>query len=134
TPPSRTPSAKPPTEGSAKPAERSAKSAAGPTPMFDTTVVVRRRGEAIWLVDIAFKFAGKPVEHVAWDGRARWKRYDFHRPGKREWVDMDPERGIELDVDWLKNAERVEPDRRAAVRLTSRWLLVVQQMLTSIGM
>jgi hypothetical protein len=51
-----------------------------------------------------------------------------------EWVDIDPERRLELDVDWLGNAARVEPDRRAAVRLTSRWLLVLQQVFTWIGL
>jgi hypothetical protein len=111
-----------------------AKAAREPSPLFDTIVTLRRRGSAIWPVDVAFKFAGKPVERVTWDGQARWRRFEFHRPEKLEWVDIDPERRIELDVDWLKNAARLQPDRRAAVRLTSRWLLIVQQMLTWIGM
>jgi hypothetical protein len=102
--------------------------------LFDTSVIVRRRGDAIWPVDIAFKFEGKAVEHVAWDGRTRWKRFEFHRPEKLEWVDIDPERRLELDVDWLKNATRTTADRRTAVRLTSRWILVLQQMITWFGL
>jgi len=101
---------------------------------FDTTVIVRRRGEAIWPIDLAFKFEGKPPERVSWDGQQRWRRFEFHRPEKLEWVNLDPERRIELDVDWLNNARRIEPDQRAAVRLASRWLLIVQQLLTWVGM
>jgi hypothetical protein len=115
-------------------AETKAASGSASSQLFDTMVVVRRRGDAIWPVDIAFKFAGKPAERVTWDGRARWKRYDFHRPEKLEWVDIDPERRLELDVDWLKNAERVNPDRRAATRLTSRWMFMLQQMITWLGL
>ncbi len=113
--------------------EQAEKTAAEHTQSFDTTVVVHCRGDDRWPVEIAFKFEGKAPERVWWDGSGRWKRFEFHRPEKLEWVDIDPERRLELDVDWLGNAARVEPDRRAAVRLTSRWLLVLQQILTWIG-
>ena len=85
-------------------------------------------------MEIAFKFEGKAPERVWWDGSEHWKKFEFHRPEKLEWVDIDPERRLELDVDWLGNARRVESDRRAAVRLTSRWLLVMQQILTWVGL
>jgi hypothetical protein len=101
---------------------------------FDTTVIVQRRGDAVWPIDIAFKFVGKPVERATWDDQRRWRRFDFHRPEQLEWVDIDPDRKVELDVDWLNNAQRLQPDRRAAARLTSRWLLVVQQLLATVGM
>jgi len=115
--------------------EADAKAAAGNhAPQFDTAVIVRCREDNVWPVEIAFKFEGKPAERVWWDGSTRWKRFEFHRPEKLEWVDIDPERRLELDVDWLGNARRVEPDRRAAVRLTSRWLLVMQQILTWVGL
>jgi len=108
---------------------------AGGTPaLFDTAVLIRCRGDDRWPVEIAFKFDGKTPERVWWDGSERWKRFEFHRPEKLEWVDIDPERRLELDVDWLGNRARLEPDRRAAVRLTSRWLLIVQQMLTWVGL
>jgi hypothetical protein len=113
--------------------EADAKAASAPGP-FDTAVIVRCRGEDRWPVEIAFKFEGKAPERLWWDGSGRWKRFEFHRPEKLEWVDIDPERRLELDVDWLGNAARLQPDRRAVVRLTSRWLLILQQMLTWIGL
>jgi hypothetical protein len=103
-------------------------------PNYDTRVIVRRRGEAILPVVVAFKFEGKPVERQTWDGVSRWHAFTFHRPERLEWVDVDPDRHVELDADWLNNTRRLEPDKRAAVRLTSRWTFLLQQALASLGM
>ena len=96
--------------------------------------IVRRRGEAILPVVVAFKFEGKAVERQTWDGVSRWHAFTFRRPERLEWVDIDPDRHIELDADWLNNTRRLEPDQRAAVRLTSRWTFLLQQALASLGM
>jgi hypothetical protein len=101
---------------------------------YDTRVIVRRRGDAILPVAVAFKFEGKAVERRTWDGVARWHAFTFRRPERLEWVDVDPDRHHELDADWLNNTRRLEPDRRAAVRLTSRWTFVLQQALAFLGM
>jgi hypothetical protein len=103
-------------------------------PDYDTRVIVRRRGDAILPVVVAFKFEGKAVERQTWDGVARWHAFTFHRPERLEWVDVDPDRHHELDIDWLNNTRRLEPDRRAAVRLTSRWTFLLQQGLAGLGM
>jgi hypothetical protein len=97
---------------------------------YESSFVVRRRGDIALPVTIAVKFEGRPVERIVWDGQARWKRFDFTRPERLEWVDLDPDRRQPLDLDWLNNARRVDPDPRAAAWLTSRWLLVVQQLVS----
>ena len=103
-------------------------------PDYYTRVIVRRRGDAILPVVVAFKFEDKAVERQTWDGVSRWHAFTFRRPERLEWVDVDPDRHHELDVDWLNNARRIEPDQRAAVRLTSRWTFVLQQALAMLGM
>lgn len=101
--------------------------------LYDTKVIVRRRGEAIMPIEIAFKFVGVPVVRQTWDGQQRWKAFTFQRRERLEWVDIDPDRKNELDVDWLNNTRRLDPDRRAAVRLTSRWTFFLQQMFGLLG-
>ena len=78
----------------------------------------------------AFKFAGRPVERRNWDGVGRWTRFTFGYAEPLEWVDVDPDRKIALDVSWLNNGRVVASDRRAPVAMTSRWLLAVQQVLS----
>jgi hypothetical protein len=92
-------------------------------------VTVRRDGDLQMPVEVAFKFAGRPVERRSWDGVARWTRFTFAYREPLEWVDVDPGRDVALDVSWLNNSRTVAADRRAPVAMTSRWLLVVQQML-----
>ncbi len=92
-------------------------------------VTVRREGDLQMPVAVAFKFAGRPVERRTWDGVARWTRFSFAYREPLEWVDVDPDRDVALDVSWLNNGRTVAPDRRAPVALTSRWLLIVQQVL-----
>jgi hypothetical protein len=94
-----------------------------------TAVTVRREGDLQMPVAVAFKFAGRPVERRTWDGVARWTRFTFTYPERLEWVDVDPDRDVALDVSWLNNGRTVAPDRRPPVAMTARWLLVVQQVL-----
>ncbi len=96
---------------------------------YESTALVRRRGEIALPVDIAFKFAGQAPERVRWDGRERWVRYRFVRPQRLEWVDIDPDRKVILDADWLNNARRVEPDTRVKNAWTTEWLFWVQNLL-----
>jgi Peptidase family M1 domain len=93
------------------------------------SVSVRREGDLQIPIDVAFKFAGRPVERRTWDGVARWTRFTFTHPDKLEWVDVDPDRHVALDVSWLNNSRVIAADRRAPVAMTSRWMLAVQQVL-----
>jgi Peptidase family M1 domain len=95
-----------------------------------TAVTVRREGDLQIPIVVAFKFAGRPVERRTWDGMARWTRFAFGYAEPLEWVDVDPDRKVALDVSWLNNGRVVKADRRAPVAMTSRWLLAVQQVLS----
>jgi hypothetical protein len=98
-----------------------------------TTVVVKRRGGFVFPVDVGFKFEGKPLERVRWDGRDRWTRYRFERPERLEWVDVDPDRKVLLDANWMNNGRRIEPDGRPAAHWAARLLFWVQNLLATVG-
>lgn len=101
---------------------------------YRSTVVVRRSGGVRLPVEVAFKFEGKPVERLSWDGRDPLKQFVFERPEKLEWVDVDPDRKIALDVNWLNNGRRLEPDSRPAASWSARWLFFVQNLVTALGL
>jgi hypothetical protein len=104
------------------------------TAKYDTTVVVRRRGEVYFPVEVAFRFAGRPVERLTWDGRDRTKTFTFVRAEKLEWVDIDPDRKVLLDVNWLNNGRRLQGDSRPAASWASRWMFLVQTLLSTVGL
>ena len=102
--------------------------------VFESIVVVRRSGGVALPVEVAFKFEGKPVERQTWDGREPTKIFRFERPEKLEWADVDPDRKIALDVNWVNNGRRLEPDPRPAASWTARWLFLLQNIFTTIGL
>ena len=101
---------------------------------YATRVVVRRTGGVSFPVEVAFKFEGKPVERISWDGKERTKTFRFTRAERLEWADVDPDRKVVLDVNWLNNGRRVEGDSRTATTWTTRWLFLIQNLLTSFGL
>ena len=113
---------------------READAAKAKKTVYATTVVARRRGEMHFPVTIAFKFEGKPMERQTWDGRDRTKTFRFERPEKLEWVNIDPDRQILLDVNWANNGRRLLSDRRVSTGWASRWLFLVQHVVTTLGL
>ena len=103
------------------------------TANHESTVIVTRLGEFVFPMEIAFKFEGKEVERVQWDGREAWKRFRFVRPEKLEWADIDPDRKVPLDVNWLNNGRRVDADGTAAARASLNWLGLVQGVIAGLG-
>jgi len=101
---------------------------------FDSKVVIRRRGEVVFPVEVEMKFENRPPERVSWNGRDRTVTYRFTRPEKLEWVNVDPDRKILLDVDWLNNARRLDPDRRVSIRWSARYLFWIQNLVALLGM
>jgi hypothetical protein len=102
--------------------------------IFESVVVVRRSGGVRLPVDVAFKFAGKSVERQVWDGQDPTKTFRFERPEKLEWVEVDPDRKIVLDVNWLNNGRRLTTDGRPAASWAARWLFLVQNVITTLGL
>ncbi len=101
--------------------------------LYRSRVVVARRGEVVFPIEIAVKFEGRPVVRLTWDGVDRWKRFEFQRGQKLEWAAVDPDGKVLLDVDWLNNARRIEPDRRAASKWAARLAFWVQNLAAFVG-
>jgi hypothetical protein len=103
-------------------------------PLYETTVLVRRRGDTVMPVQLVVAFDGTHAERIVWDGAERWKRFTFTRGSRLDYAQLDPAHRLELDVDWLQNSKRLESDRRGAAALTGRWLVLVQQVVSWLGL
>ena len=101
---------------------------------WESTVLVRRRGEVMLPVDVELRFEGGARDRRTWDGRDRWVRYRVTRPERLLSAHVDPDRKLVLDVDATNDAKRVDPDGRASARWSSSFLFFVQQVLAFVGM
>lgn len=99
-------------------------------------VVIRRLGEAIWPVDIKITFTDKTVMNKVWDGKDRWIRYEIWHPSKVACVEVDPERKLLLDTNFLNNCLCQTKTSKTPLRWTSRlvfWLQNIFHSLTTIS-
>jgi hypothetical protein len=104
-----------------------------PDGFLESTVKIVRRGDITLPVELDVKFEGQPPERYRWDGEGRWRRFDFVRPTRLEWADVDPDRRLVLDVNWANNGRRPEPDRRVAASWAGQWLFWLQNLLVLVG-
>ena len=101
--------------------------APGP-PTYESVVVIRRMGEAVWPVDVEMTFQGGHVFRTAWDGKDRWIRYRAAGP-KLLSARVDPDRKLLLDVNVLNNGLRAQEDPREANRWAMRLRFWAQNVL-----
>jgi hypothetical protein len=101
---------------------------------YETTVVVRRFGEAVFPVDVLVRFADGTEVRERWDGRGRWKPYTYTRPAKAVSAVVDPGRVLLLDVNTTNNSRTLAPEAGPAAKKWSlRWMVWLQDLLMTYG-
>jgi hypothetical protein len=95
-----------------------------------TSLLVRRHGEAIFPVDIGVTFEGGERVIERWDGRDRWKLYEYDREAPAVSAEIDPERVLLLDVNFTNNSvTRAPRGPEAATRWSLKWMVWLQDAL-----
>jgi hypothetical protein len=97
---------------------------------YKSAVFIRRWGEAIFPVDvkITFENGDEALEH--WDGRDRWKRFDYLKNSKVARVEVDPDNKLVLDVNYTNNSWMNESKApKAAVKWASKWTIWLQSLM-----
>jgi hypothetical protein len=93
---------------------------------YHNEVVVERLGSVVVPVDVRITFDDGSTTSEHWDGRARWKRFEYTGAQRVEWavVDSPP-----LDVNWLNNSRMRAAGTRGIVRVAGRWGLWFQNLM-----
>ncbi len=100
--------------------------------LSQTTVVVRRFGEAVFPVDVVTTFANGERAVERWDGRDRWKAFTYLRGARAVSAEVDPNRVLLLDVNWTNNSKSTQPQGpRAATKWSLKWMVWLQDCLLS---
>ena len=101
---------------------------------FETTVVVRREGEAYFPVDVLVTFEDGSTARERWDGRDRWKLFGFERKSRAVSAQVDPDRVLLLDVNVTNNSRTLAPRAAAASgKWAMRWMVWLQDLLVTYG-
>lgn len=99
-----------------------------------TEVVVQRRGEAVFPVDVLVRFADGSSAREAWDGRDRWKLFTFDRASAAVSAEVDPDHVLRLDVARTNNSYTLAPvTRKAGRQWAGRWWVWLQDLVITYG-
>ncbi|MGE5126057.1 MAG: M1 family metallopeptidase, partial [Betaproteobacteria bacterium] len=103
------------------------KSAEGPA---DWRVTIVRHGDVLMPVELRVEFEGGRSVTERWDGRERWKRFEY-AGAKLVRATVDPGRKLAIDVDPVNNEwiASEAPAARAATKWAARFLLWLQAFL-----
>jgi hypothetical protein len=84
--------------------------------LYASSVRIARVGDATLPVEILVHFSDGAKERRVWDGADRWARFEFTRPAKVDWVEIDPHAKLLLDVDFSNNSWQEQANRRLPVK------------------
>jgi hypothetical protein len=96
--------------------------------------VVRSYGEGSFPGGRADAFADGEEVRERWDGRDRWKLFEYDREARAVSAEVDPDRVLLLDVNRTNNSATLAPRRPEAARKWSlAWLVWLQDHLLTYG-
>ncbi len=111
------------------------------TALYDSTIVVQRRGDFYFPVDILATFADGSTERTKWTlteqqagSEVRFKilRYP-RRASPLVRADVDPEQTLLLDENRINNSRYIEPRRQPIARLYFSWVGALATLFDLLG-
>ncbi|MFY9562237.1 MAG: M1 family metallopeptidase [Terriglobales bacterium] len=96
--------------------------------MYRTVVLVHRKGDFIFPVDILIKFDNGESVTERWDGKDRWVRYTYDKKAKLASAEVDPEHAVLLDKNFFNNSYVEKEDTRARWKIMNYWTWITQML------
>lgn len=99
---------------------------------YHSQVVVHRKGSFVFPIILEVKFDNGETVREHWDGRDRWKRFEWQKKAKIVSAELDPDHTALLDTNVFNNSH-VQTRQRGAAKITAYWVLISQwfgQILT----
>jgi hypothetical protein len=96
---------------------------------YRSEVVVERLGGVVMPVTLQVVFDDGTNASESWDGRDRWKRFEYRGNQRVEWAVVDPGDTMPLDYDRLNNSRMRDAGTRGMVRIVTRLAFWFQNLL-----
>jgi len=99
----------------------------GETP-YHTMIVVHRKGDFIFPVDVLIKFDNGESVTEQWDGKDRWVGYNYDKKAKIVSAEVDPEHAVLLDQNYFNNSRVEDENTGAKWKILNYWTWCVQML------
>ena len=97
-------------------------------------ILLERVGEVMLPVDVLIHFDNGDQILETWDGKSRYKDYKYTGTRKVDWVKIDPEFKIKMDVNYINNSMTIYPDHKPARRITNKLISLMQFFINFISL
>jgi hypothetical protein len=97
-------------------------------------VELERGGDIVFPVDVLIHFDNGDEIKESWDGKARYKDYEYSGRRKIEWVKIDPEYKLKMDINFNNNSITENPDRIPVKRMTNKLMTILQFLISIISL
>jgi len=96
---------------------------------YRTEILVHRKGDFIFPVEVQIKFDNgeSVIEH--WDGKDRWVRYAYEKKAKVVSAELDPEHSLLVDRNFFNNSYADQEDTRARWKIVNYWTWCTQLLM-----
>jgi hypothetical protein len=102
--------------------------------LYDAVVELARLGEVMLPVDVQIHFKNGDEIFESWDGKSRFMDFKYTGKGMVEWVKIDPEYKIAMDVNYINNSMTLKPDRIPIRRMTGKLTTLLQFFISTISL
>jgi hypothetical protein len=93
---------------------------------FKSKVELERVGDVMLPVEVLVHFDNGEEILESWDGKSRVKDFEYSGPRKIEWVKIDPEFKIRMDINFINNSIADNPDVVPVRKLTNRLITFLE--------
>jgi hypothetical protein len=102
----------------------------GSDTLYLSRVSLERLGDVMLPVEVLVGFDNGEEVLEKWDGKSRYKDFEYTGAGRAVWAKLDPYDKIDMDVNRLNNSWTQEPERAVIRRMLNKFLLLVQIMIS----
>jgi hypothetical protein len=99
--------------------------------LYSSVVELQRIGEVMLPVEILVHFSDGEQEMEIWDGKSRYWELTYNGYRKVDWVKIDPDYKIRMDVNFINNSVTLEPNRLPLRRFTRKLIVLIQLFITA---
>jgi len=98
--------------------------------IYKNEVVILRKGDLFFPQEILIVFENGEEIRETWEGRDRWKRFEYIKSNKLKMAKIDPEEKIPLDINQMNNSRLLKPNKTPILKLALGITLYFQKLLT----
>jgi hypothetical protein len=98
--------------------------------IYFSTVSISRLGGITLPVEVLIHFDNGDEVIEQWDGKARYKDFNYTGTRRVEWAKIDPFEKIDLDVNRINNSSAREQKFTASRRMMNKFVFLMQMMIS----